>query len=132
MKRDEIFETIVFNHLNSKGIPIRGAQTNDISVRIEATRNPMTKMIDGKPGILINKRCKVLRAGLAGKWVFRRLQVAGTERYADKPDKGKYSHVCDALGYYNLGTGEYQAIQGRKKRANRKPIRVKTRWDPLK
>ena len=132
MKRDEIFETIVFNHLISKGIPIRGAQTNDIKVRIEATRNPMTKMIDGKPGILINERCKVLRAGLAGKWVFRRLQVAGTERYADKPDKGKYSHVCDALGYYNLGTGEYQAIQGRKKRANRKPIRVKTGWDPLK
>ena len=92
----------------------------------------MTRLIDGKPGILIHKRCKVLRAGLAGKWVYRRLQVVGSERYADKPDKGKYSHVCDALGYYNLGSGEFQAIQGRKKRSDRKPVKVKTGWDPLK
>ena len=131
-KRDEIFETVVFNHLKSKGIPIKGAQTNAIQTRIEAIRAPMLRLIDGKPGILINKRCKVLRAGLAGKWVFKRLQVAGAERYADKPDKGKYSHVCDALGYFDLGTGEYQAIQGRKKLANRKPVHAKTGWDPLK
>ena len=131
-KRDEIYETVVFNHLNSKSIPIRGAQTNDISIRIEATRLPMTRLIDGKPGLLINKRCKVLRAGLAGKWIYRRLQVAGAERYAEKPDKGKYSHVCDALGYFNMGTGEYQAIQGRKKRENRKPVKVKTGWDVFK
>lgn len=132
MTRDEIFETIVFDFMRSKGIPIKGAQTNNISARIEALRNPMTRLIDGKPGILINKRCKVFRAGLAGKWVYRRLQVAGSERYADKPDKGKYSHVCDAGAYGSLGTGEYQAIHGRKKRANRKPIKVKTSWDPLK
>ena len=132
MTRDEIFETIVFDFMRSKGIPIKGAQTNNIPARIEAIRNPMTKMIDGKPGILINKRCKVLRAGLAGKWVFRRLQIVGSERYADKPDKGKYSHIADALGYYNLGSGEYQAIHGRKKRENRKPVRVKTGWDVFK
>ncbi|MCK4784649.1 MAG: hypothetical protein KAV87_12925 [Desulfobacteraceae bacterium] len=130
-KRDEIFETVVFNHLISKGVPMKGAQTNAIGVRIEATKAPMLRLIDGKPGFMVNKRCKVLRAGLAGKWVFRRLQVAGTERYAEKPDKGKYSHVCDALGYFNLGTGEYQAIQGRQKRGDRKPIHVKTGWDPL-
>lgn len=132
MKPDEIFEKIVFNHMKSKGIPIRGAQTNAIGIRIEGTRLPMTRLIDGKPGLLINKRCKVLRAGLAGKWVYRRLQVVGSERYADKPDKGKYSHVCDALGYLCLGSGEYQAIQGRNKLKKRKPFKVKTGWDPLK
>lgn len=131
-KRDEIYETVVFNHLKSKGIPMRGAPTNAIGVRIEGIRQPMTRMIDGKPGILINKRCKVLRAGLAGKWVYRRLQVAGTQRYADKPDKGKYSHVCDALGYICIGSGEYQAIQGRSKRKNRQPVKVKTGWDVFK
>lgn len=130
-KRDEIYETIVFNHLISKGIPIKGAPTNDIGIRIEATKAPMLRLINAKPGFMVNKRCKVLRAGLSGKWVYKRLQVAGAERYADKPDKGKYSHICDALGYFNLGTGEYQAIQGRKKRGARKPIKAKTGWNPL-
>jgi len=130
-KRDELYETVVFNHMKNKGIPIRGAQTNAIQTRIEAIRTPMTRMIDGKPGILINKRCKVLRAGLAGKWVFRRLQVAGTDRYADRPDKGKYSHVCDGLGYLCLGSGEFQAIQGRQNRKNRRPIQAKIAFNPL-
>lgn len=129
MKRDEIYETVVFDHLKSKDIPMRGAQTNDIGVRVEATRLPMTRLIDGKPGLLIHKRCKVLRAALAGKWVYKRLQVAGAERYADKPDKGKYSHVADALGYFNMGTGEFKAIQGRNNRKNRKPVQAKTGWD---
>lgn len=128
-KRDEIYETVVFTHLNNKGIPMKGAQTNAIQTRVEATRLPMTRLIDGKPGLLIHKRCKVLRAALAGKWVYRRLQVAGAERYAEKPDKGKYSHVADALGYFNLGTGEYHAIQGRQKRSNRKPVVAKTGFD---
>ena len=131
-KRDEIFEKVVFDHLKSKGIPMQGAQSNATAVRIEATRNPMTRMIDGKPGILIDKRCKVLRAGLAGKWVFRRLQVAGTERFSEKPDKGKYSHVCDALGYGCLGTGEWHTIRGRNNRNTRKPVRAKTGWDVFK
>lgn len=130
--KDEIFETVVFHFMRSKGIPIKGAPTNDIKVRIEALRAPMTRLIDGKPGILIHKRCKVFRAGLAGKWVYRRLQVAGAERYADKPDKGKYSHVCDAGGYGCLGTGEYQAIRGRSNIKNRKPVKAQTNWDPMK
>jgi len=129
IKRDEIYEVIVFNHLISKGIPMKGAPTNDIKVRIESIKSPMLRFIDGKHGFLINKRCTVLRAGLAGKWVFKRLQVAGAERYADKPDKGKYSHVCDALGYFNMGTGEFNAIQGRNNRKNWKPIQAKTGWN---
>lgn len=39
---------------------------------------------------------------------------------------------CDALGYFNMGTGEFKAIQGRKKMSNRKPITVKTGWDVFK
>jgi hypothetical protein len=29
--------------------------------------------------------------------------VSGVERYQDKPDKGRYSHVGDALQYLMLG-----------------------------
>jgi len=128
-KRDEIYETVVFNHLKSKGIPIKGAPTNAIETRIEGTRMPMTRMIDGKSGILIHKRCKVLRAGLAGKWIYKRLQVSGVERFAEKPDKGKYSHVCDALGYYCIGSGEFKAIQGRDSKKKIRPIKAKFNWD---
>lgn len=131
VKRDEIFETVVFDHMKSRGIPIKGAQTNAIQTRIEALRSPMKRLIDKIPGFLVHKRCKVLRAALAGKYVFRRLQIAGTARYAEKPDKGKYSHVADACGYYHLGTGEYQVIRGRAGQTKKlRPFQVKTGWDP--
>lgn len=114
-KRDEIYETVVFQHMRGKGVPMYAAPTNDIQPRIQAIRRPMTRLIMGKPGFLIHKRCKTLRAGLTGRWRFRRLQVAGSERFADKPDKGPYSHPCDALGYGLMGGGEYREMQGRAK-----------------
>jgi hypothetical protein len=111
--RDEIFETVAFQHMRSKGVPMYAAPSNSPKARIEAWRRPMTRLINGKPGILIHKRCKMLRAGLAGRWHFRRVQVSGTERYVDTPEKNEYSHPCDAGGYLLMGGGEYRELQGR-------------------
>lgn len=108
--KDEIFEVMAFDHLRQQGLPIFPAPSNKPKMRVEAIRTPMGRMIDGKPGILIHKRCKVLRKGLSGAWQYRRLQVAGREVFADIPDKGDFSHVCDALGYGLLGGGEHRQI----------------------
>ncbi len=133
LQRDPIQAVTIFDHLKGKGIPMRGAPTNDISTRIQITRAPMLRLThDGKPGFMIDKRCVALRGALMGKWVYRRVQMAGVARFADKPDKGKYSHLGDALAYFMFGTGEYEAILGRQKRANRKPIQAKTGFDPFK
>jgi hypothetical protein len=63
-------------------------------------------MIDGKPGMIISPVCKVLRKGLSGGFSYKRVQVASQERYHDKPDKNRYSHVCEAAEYMCLVAGE--------------------------
>jgi hypothetical protein len=47
-----------------------------------------------------------------GAYKYRRLQVAGDERYQDKPDKNGYSHPQDALQYLALGIGDGHALVG--------------------
>lgn len=112
-KKDEIYETIVFEHLRAKGIPLRAAPTNAIKPRLEAYERACTRLIDGKPGLLVHRRCTMLRAGLSGKWRFRKLQIAGTERYSEAPEKNVWSHPCDAGGYGLLGGGEHRDLMGR-------------------
>lgn len=111
--RDPLFETAILQHMRAKNIPVFPAPTNAIKARIDATQAPMGRLINTKPGFLIHKRCRILRAGLAGKWKYKRLQVAGAERYNTVPEKNEYSHPCDALGYLLTGGGEYRQLQGR-------------------
>ena len=110
-KRDEVFEDVVFDFIRGKGIPVEAASSNAIQPRIECTRAPFMRMVDGKPGILIDRRCKRLIKGLSGAWKYRKVAVPGQTRYADKPDKGEYSHVCDALGYWLRDEGEYLTLK---------------------
>ncbi len=67
-------------------------------------------MIDGQPGLLISPKCKILRKGMAGGYSYRRVQVAGDERYHDKPDKNRFSHPCEAAQYMMLGAGEGSSV----------------------
>jgi hypothetical protein len=117
-QRDQIFEWVVFDHLKSKGLPVKSAPTNDIQSRIDAIKGPMmrTERIGdmSRPGILINRRrCPRLVKGLAGEYRYRRIQTGGTERYSEKPDKNDASHCVDALGYWLSGMGEIKTLRGR-------------------
>ena len=88
----------------------RPAPTNDFTIRREAVAQPMSRLIDGQPGFVISPKCKVTRKGLAGGYAFRRLQVAGQERFRDVPDKNAYSHPCEAGQYAMLGGGEGKRV----------------------
>lgn len=113
-QRDEIFEVAIFDHLRKVcGLTVRGAATQDPDLRQDAIRAPLTRLVDGKPGLLVARRCRKLIRGLAGSWALRRLQVSGRETYASKPDKGEYSHVCEALAYVLVSTGELRKLKGR-------------------
>ena len=92
---------------------VRAAPSQDPKLRVEAVRAPMTRMIDGKPGIMIHPRCRRLIRGLSGGWHYRRLSVHGREAFADRPDKGEYSHPCESAGYGLLGAGEMRTLQAR-------------------
>ena len=72
----------------------------------------MSRLIDAKPGFLVSPKCKIARKGLAGGYSLRRLQVAGMDRYVDKPDKSRYSHVVEAGQYAMVGGGEGYKVVG--------------------
>jgi hypothetical protein len=103
-------ERSVFQILAAHDIQAIPAHTNDFTVRTEAFSAPLRRMIDGEPGLLIHPQCKVTRKGLQGGYAFKRVQVAGDERYRDMPDKNELSHPCEAGQYLMLGGGEGKAI----------------------
>jgi len=113
--RDEIFEVKVLDFLRREGkFDIRPAPSQDPKLRAGAWVAACGRSIRGKPGVLVNKeRCPQLRTGLMGAWHYKRVQVAGEDRYQDKPVKNDASHPCDGGGYGLLGAGEYQAAGGR-------------------
>ena len=65
--------------------------------------------MDGKPAFMVSPKCKMLRKGLAGGFCYKRLQIAGDEKYKDEPDKNIYSHICEANEYGLIAAGEGRA-----------------------
>ncbi len=120
MTRDEVYETMVADHLKSRGIPAFPAPTNDPNTRRDALALPMGRMIalpqrDPVPGFMVDPSCTTLIAGLGGKWFRRRVQISGPARYIEKPEKNQWSHVCDAASYLTLGGGEHQMLSRAKR-----------------
>lgn len=110
MARAQTDESTVFDILKAVGLPARPAPTNDATIRRESLGQACSIIVDGKPGILVSPRCVVLRKGLMGGYCFKRLQVAGAERFHDSPEKNQYSHVVEALEYALVGGGEGRAL----------------------
>lgn len=97
--------------LNVEGLPCKPTKTNDPMVRRSAVEVPLREVgMDGQPRLIILPKCTTMRKGLAGGFCYKRIQVAGDERYFDKPDKNKYSHIVEALEYGLQGEGEGQTI----------------------
>ena len=85
-------------------------KTNDITRRLAAVQAPLGRLINGEPGLVIHPDARILRKGMAGGYAYKRVKVAGDERFQDKPDKNRYSDPADALQYLILGGGEYERI----------------------
>ena len=99
--------------MHKHGIIAWPTYTNDLIVRLEAVSNVLSRLdFSGKPAFQLTKRAIVLRKAMSGGYKYKRLAVGGTERFQDKPDKGRYSHVADALQYLMVGAGEGGAVVG--------------------
>lgn len=96
------------------GLSIVPAPTNTLLPRLEAVRRPLTNLIDGKPGMLVSSRAPVIHEGFNSGYCYMLMQVPGAKRYSETPDKGKFSHVMNAVEYWCLGDGEDAEIRGRK------------------
>lgn len=92
------------------GLKVSAAPSNGKATRIEAARRPFNRMIDGRPGIVINKSCQVFREGLLGGYHYKAIRdISGAiinERHLEEPFKNEYSHIQDAFQYAMLGIGE--------------------------
>ena len=108
--RAQTDKTTPFEILRARGIDAWPAPSNDPVLRREAVAIALTRMVEGEPGLLISPKCKITRKGMAGGYAYKRVQVAGDERYHDKPNKNRFSHPCEAGQYMMLGAGEGQSV----------------------
>lgn len=110
-----------FQIMKANGVAFEPAPgNNELVLRREAVAGPLTRLVDGKPGLMINRRCVKLRAGMSGKYCFKRVAQKG-DTFADKPHKGEHSHVCEALQYLMLGKGEGRVAVENKHRTHQRP-----------
>ena len=124
-QRDQIFETTAFDHLKTHGMLARPTATNEFRTRREALAIPMGRLIEGKPGFMIDRKCMRLRKSLGGGYHFKRVAIgAGQERFKDSPNKNEHSHVGDAAGYCLLGS-EHKIMTKRAQPMGGKPVQAK-------
>jgi hypothetical protein len=106
-------ENTVFRIYRANGLQMFPASSNDPAVRRGALERPLTRMVaGGKPGIVFSPNCVKLRKGLAGGFFYKRVRVAGDEKYRDVPEKNQYSHVVEALEYALMDAGENVKVGG--------------------
>ena len=89
--------------LAAAGLPIEPPVTNDWDPRYGAVNSLLMKRIEGdQPTLQVDPECKILIKGFNGEYKYKRILDKRYERYSDKPDKNKFSHVHDALQYAAL------------------------------
>lgn len=105
--RAQTDEVTPFQILQACGINATPTYTNDFIIRREAAAAPMMRLdFAGNPGFALTPGAPMARKGFAGGYKYKRMAVTGADRFQDKPDKGRYSHVCEAGQYLMVGAGE--------------------------
>jgi hypothetical protein len=110
-QRAQTDEKTPFQVLIANGIEALPAPTNDFTIRRESIAAALGRLdFAGNPGFKLTRKARMLRKSLMGGYCYRRIMVSGGDRFQDKPDKGKYSHVNDSLQYLMCGAGEGQKL----------------------
>ena len=103
-QRAQTDEITPFQILWNQGIEAWPTYTNDPLIRREAVADYLQRLdFAGKPALVVGPKATMTRKAFAGGYKYKRLQVGGEAKFVDKPDKGKYSHISDAIQYMFLG-----------------------------
>lgn len=103
-QRAQTDEITPFQILDKQHINAWPTYTNDWTIRREAPADLMQRLdFNGQPAFIIGPKAIMCRKACSGGYKYKRMQVSGQERFQDKPDKGRYSHVGDAIQYLILG-----------------------------
>lgn len=93
--------------LVANGIQALPAPSNSPVLRRAALANPFRRLcMDGRPALIISPECRMLRKGLMGGFCYKKMKVAGSDRFHEQPDKNIYSHIVEAAEYALLSEGE--------------------------
>ena len=95
-QRAQTDERSVFDILKQEGFRVIPAKSNSIIARLSAVDALLTRMVDGKPAMLIDPACKNIINALRGGY---RYKIKNNGDADDKPEKNGYSHVADAFQY---------------------------------
>lgn len=105
-QRAQTDEVTPFQILHAEGIPAVPCYTNDYILRREAVAATLTRMDGaGNTGFVLGPKCKILRKAMAGGYRYKRMNVSGMDKFQDKPEKNRYSHVAESLQYLLIGAG---------------------------
>jgi hypothetical protein len=113
---------------NDLGIPTEPASTNDPIMRQEAVRSFLSRLVDGKPGLLVSPTCEKILAGFNGGYHYKKIAGAHNKnKVLDRVDKNEYSHVHDALQYVALSVGDLPSSYDPFNLTNRQhePLKIK-------
>lgn len=99
-------EDTPYRVLKRQKIMVRPTATNDPSLRIEAVTSTLERLVERQPGLVVDPSAKTLIAGFESGYHYKRMAVVGSQRFEDRPEKNRFSHVHDAMQYMLLGGGE--------------------------
>ena len=103
-QRAQTDEVTPFMILSNNGINAFPTHTNDPTIRREAVADYLTRLdFNSEPAFALTSKCPMSRKAFNGGYAYKRLNVSGSDRYVDRPDKNKFSHVADACQYMFLG-----------------------------
>jgi hypothetical protein len=128
-QRAQTDEQTPFMILNAQGLLAVPAHSNDFTLRIEAAEAPFKRMVEGKPGLLIDPSCRHFRKACAGGYHFPRIAVSGGVRHAERPLKNQSSHVAEAYQYLCLGIGEGTALLRPPADRQGRVVQAKRHWN---
>lgn len=112
--RAQTDEETPFLALAAQGINAFPTHTNDFIVRREVVVDYLQRLdFTGRPAFAITPGAPTLRKAMGGGYKYKRMQVSGEDKFKDKPDKGKFSHVAESLQYLVLGAVGDSAVLGR-------------------
>ena len=129
--RGQVTDDTMFKVYSGVDLHPRTSHTGSPVTMVEAVKTKFGKLLVGQPAILISSKCKTLIKGLNGGYEYKRINVSG-DKYKDNPDKGKYSHICNAFEFLVDGTGASRELKSSNKFKTNAPIQVNNDgWDVL-
>lgn len=105
VRRMDTDEQTVVQLIKAEGLAVRPARTNKLPPRLAAVDNFLTRVVDGKPAMLIDPGCDILIKALAGKYRYRIKKPGTVDEQVDEDTPEKlhpWSDIADAMQYLCL------------------------------